>query len=142
MICWVDFTVLEPYVIKSFLFSCLRIVTWTSLFISTATDGWQYWFSNSRWVVINADLIILNCSLFLIFTFKSDADARKLLKNLELVSDVDEGLRNVTQAFFWGYAFLGSREQLRFMIQNNLTNGWFQTKTFSIICCLFLFFRN
>lgn len=62
-----------------------------------AQDGWQYWFTNS-----------------------SDPDARRLLKSLELVSDVEEGLRNVTQAFFWGYAFLGSRAQLQYIVQNNL----------------------
>lgn len=64
----------------------------------TAKDGWQYWFTNS-----------------------TDPDTRKLLKSLELVEDVDEGLRNVTQAFFWGYAFLGSRSQLEFLVQNNMT---------------------
>lgn len=61
-------------------------------------DGWQYWFSNS-----------------------TDLEARKLLKSLEFVEDVEEGIRNVTQAFFWGYAFLGSRAQLEFMVQNNMT---------------------
>lgn len=63
-----------------------------------AKDGWQYWFSNS-----------------------TDLEARKLLKNLEFVEDIEEGLRNVTQAFFWGYAFLGSRTQLEFLVQNNMT---------------------
>lgn len=42
-------------------------------------DGWQYWFLNS-----------------------TDEDARKLVKGLEFVEDVEEGLSNVTQAFFWG----------------------------------------
>lgn len=37
-----------------------------------------------------------------------------------MVSDVDEGLRNVTSAFFWGYAFVGSRAQLQYIVQNNL----------------------
>lgn len=61
-------------------------------------DGWQYWFSNS-----------------------SDPDATELLQDLEFVEDVEEGLSNVTQAFFFGYAFLGSRAQLQYIITNNIT---------------------
>lgn len=61
-------------------------------------DGWQFWFSNS-----------------------TDEDARRLVKDLEFVEDVEEGLSNVTQAFFWGYAFLGSRAQLQYIITNNIS---------------------
>lgn len=61
-------------------------------------DGWQYWFLNS-----------------------TDEDARSLIKNLEFVDDVEEGLSNVTQAFFWGYAFLGSRAQLQYIVTNNIS---------------------
>lgn len=32
-------------------------------------------------------------------------------------------MRNVTSAFFWGYAFVGSRAQLQYIVQNNLTDG-------------------
>lgn len=63
---------------------------------TSGKDGWQYWFSNS-----------------------SDSEVRKLLKSLELVDDVEEGIRNVTQAFFWGYAFLGSRAQLEYIVTTN-----------------------
>lgn len=63
-----------------------------------STDGWQYWFVNS-----------------------SHPATKKLLKNLEFVDNVDEGLGNVTNAFFWGYAFIGSRSQLEYIIQNNFT---------------------
>lgn len=52
-----------------------------------------------------------------------------MAKGLELVSDVDEGLRNVTSAFFWGYAFVGSRAQLQFIVQNNLTDGSLSKKS-------------
>lgn len=64
-------------------------------------DGWQYWFSNS-----------------------SDPQARSLLEDLELVDDVEEGLSNVTQAFFFGYAFLGSRAHLQFIVTNNLSMAY------------------
>lgn len=64
-----------------------------------ASDGWEYWFSNS-----------------------SHPSTRKLWKSLELVEDVDEGLRNVTSAFFWGYAFVGPRSQLQYIVQSNFTD--------------------
>lgn len=64
-----------------------------------AKDGWQYWFTNS-----------------------SHVETRKLLKNLELVDSIEEGLRNVTSAFFWGYAFLGSRTQLEYIVQHNFSD--------------------
>lgn len=69
------------------------------LILDAAKDGWQYWFSNS-----------------------SHVETRKLLKNLELVDSIEEGLRNVTSAFFWGYAFLGSRTQLEYIVQNNFSD--------------------
>lgn len=62
-------------------------------------DGWQYWFTNS-----------------------SHALTKKLLKNLEFVADVEEGLNNVTKAFFWPYAFLGSRAQLEYIVETNFTD--------------------
>jgi hypothetical protein len=65
----------------------------------TDRGGWERWFSNS--------------------THESTA---KLLKNLEFVVNVEEGLRNVTQAFFWSYAFIGSRRQLEYIVQSNFTD--------------------
>ena len=62
-------------------------------------DGWQNWFTNS-----------------------SHAETKKLLKDLELVADVEEGLNNVTKAFFWPYAFLGSRKQLEYIVQSNFSD--------------------
>lgn len=59
-------------------------------------DGWQYWFLNS-----------------------TDWKARRLIKNLEFVDEIEEGIGNVTSAFFWGYAFLGSRAQLQYIVTNN-----------------------
>lgn len=61
-------------------------------------DGWQYWFTNS-----------------------SDTQAGRLIRDLELVDDIEEGIGNVTAAFFWGYAFLGSRAQLRYIVTSNAT---------------------
>ncbi|XP_022114963.2 ionotropic receptor 21a [Pieris rapae] len=58
--------------------------------------GWERWFLNS-----------------------SDQATRKLLKNLEFVPDIETGIRNVTKAFFWPYAFLGSRAELEYLIQSN-----------------------
>lgn len=72
--------------------------TQNQFFTVVGKDGWQYWFSNS-----------------------SDAEVRRLLRSLEFVDDVEEGLGNVTTAFFWGYAFLGSRAQLQYMVTNNMT---------------------
>lgn len=43
------------------------------------------------------------------------------MKDLELVADVQEGLNNVTKAFFWPYAFLGSRLQLEYLVEGNFT---------------------
>lgn len=54
----------------------------------------------------------------------SDTEAKRLMKGLELVEDVEEGLGNVTSAFFWGYAFLGSREQLQYIVTNNMSISW------------------
>lgn len=62
-------------------------------------DGWQNWFANS-----------------------SDAHTQKLLKDLEYVANVEEGLNNVTKAFFWPYAFIGSRSQLEYIVEGNFTN--------------------
>lgn len=63
--------------------------------------GWEHWFDNS-----------------------SDPEAAKLLKNLEFVVNVEEGLSNITKAFFWPYAFLGSRVQLEYVVQSNYTDEY------------------
>ncbi|VVC89286.1 unnamed protein product [Leptidea sinapis] len=51
--------------------------------------GWERWFLNS-----------------------SDQNTNKLMKKLEFVRDIETGIRNVTKAFFWPYAFLGSKSEL------------------------------
>ncbi|CAK1544480.1 unnamed protein product [Leptosia nina] len=58
--------------------------------------GWERWFSNS-----------------------SDPASRKLLKKLEFVPDIETGIRNITKAFFWPYAFLGSKAELEYLVQSN-----------------------
>ncbi|XP_045524601.1 ionotropic receptor 21a [Pieris brassicae] len=60
--------------------------------------GWERWFVNS-----------------------SDRATRKLLKNLEFVPDIETGIRNVTKAFFWPYAFLGSKAELEYLVQSNFS---------------------
>ncbi|KAL0901837.1 hypothetical protein ABMA27_006998 [Loxostege sticticalis] len=60
--------------------------------------GWERWFFNS-----------------------SDPKTNKLFKKLELVPNVESGIRNTTKAFFWPYAFLGSQAELEYIVQANFT---------------------
>ncbi|XP_049878179.1 ionotropic receptor 21a [Pectinophora gossypiella] len=60
--------------------------------------GWERWFFNS-----------------------SDFLTNKLLNKLELVPNVEAGIRNTTKAFFWPYAFLGSQAELEYIVQANFT---------------------
>nr|QKN21275.1 ionotropic receptor [Bactrocera dorsalis] len=61
--------------------------------------GWETWFQNSTHV-----------------------PTVKLYKKMEFVSNLEEGIGNVTQSFFWNYAFLGSAAQLEFMVQKNFSD--------------------
>ncbi|XP_050079095.1 ionotropic receptor 21a [Anopheles maculipalpis] len=61
--------------------------------------GWERWFLNS-----------------------SHKQTNKLLKDLRFVSSVDEGIKNVTEAFLISYAFIGSKNELEFLIQSNLSH--------------------
>lgn len=62
--------------------------------------GWERWFLNS-----------------------SQKETSKLLKNLEFVRDLEEGLSNVTKAYFlFPYAFIGSKSQLEYVIQSNYSD--------------------
>ncbi|CAH2102859.1 unnamed protein product [Euphydryas editha] len=60
--------------------------------------GWERWFSNS-----------------------SDPQTNKLLKKLEFVPDIKTGIQNITKAFFWPYAFLGSKSELEYIAQANFS---------------------
>lgn len=40
---------------------------------------------------------------------------------MEYLPDVQSGIRNITNAFFWPYAFLGSRDQLDYIIRTKYT---------------------
>ncbi|XP_038207786.1 ionotropic receptor 21a [Zerene cesonia] len=62
--------------------------------------GWERWFVNS-----------------------SDQMTNKLLKKVELVPDIQTGIRNITKAFFWPYAFLGSKAELEYLIQSNFSKS-------------------
>ncbi|XP_049280533.1 ionotropic receptor 21a [Anopheles funestus] len=70
--------------------------------------GWERWFLNS-----------------------SHKQTNKLLKDLRFVSSVDEGIRNVTDAFLISYAFIGSKNELEFLIQSNLSHQ-FQNKRYGL----------
>ncbi|XP_073825938.1 ionotropic receptor 21a [Musca autumnalis] len=61
--------------------------------------GWESWFQNS-----------------------SHEPTARLFQKMEYVSSVEQGIGNVTQSFFWNYAFLGSRAQLEYLVQSNFTN--------------------
>lgn len=62
--------------------------------------GWERWFLNS-----------------------SQKETAKLLKGLEFVRDIEEGLGNVTKAYFlFPYAFIGSKAQLEYVIQSNYSD--------------------
>lgn len=61
--------------------------------------GWERWFLNS-----------------------TQKETTKLLRNLEFVKNIEEGLGNVTKAYFlFPYAFIGSKSQLEYVIQTNYT---------------------
>ncbi|XP_055633011.1 ionotropic receptor 21a [Toxorhynchites rutilus septentrionalis] len=60
--------------------------------------GWERWFLNS-----------------------SDPATEKLLKKLEFVSSVQEGIKNITGAFFISYAFIGSKAELNYLVQSNFS---------------------
>ncbi|CAG9760372.1 unnamed protein product [Ceutorhynchus assimilis] len=59
--------------------------------------GWNHWFRNI-----------------------SDEASRKLLGKVDYVPDVESGLKNVTKAFFWSYAFLGSKEELTYVANSKI----------------------
>ncbi|KAI5639695.1 ionotropic receptor 21a [Phthorimaea operculella] len=72
--------------------------TFTNCFTFTDRGGWERWFFNS-----------------------SDPKTNKLMRKLELVPNVESGIRNTTKAFFWPYAFLGSQAELEYIKQANFS---------------------
>lgn len=61
--------------------------------------GWESWFQGST----------------------HEATAR-LYKKMEFVGSLEEGIGNVTQSFFWNYAFLGPKARLEYLVQSNYSN--------------------
>ncbi|KAK0074404.1 hypothetical protein PV326_012477, partial [Microctonus aethiopoides] len=59
-------------------------------------DGWEKWFN---------------------WTTMKDPVAVDLLKSLKYIETVKEGLKNATRAYFWPYAFLGSKIVLEYIVQ-------------------------
>lgn len=51
----------------------------------------------------------------------TDPKSLKLLRKVDYVSTIEEGLKNTTKAFFWPYALLASRSQLDYIIRTNFT---------------------
>ncbi|XP_043473600.1 ionotropic receptor 21a isoform X2 [Leptopilina heterotoma] len=66
-------------------------------------DGWEKWFTSEN---------------------MEDQIAKNLLKSVELVPSVSEGVKNASRAFFWPYAFLGSRTALEYSVQTELSPNW------------------
>nr|UEN71273.1 ionotropic receptor 4 [Gregopimpla kuwanae] len=66
-------------------------------------DGWNTWFNS---------------------TTMDDPLAIKLLKNVEYVPSVKEGVKNASHAYFWPYAFLGSRILLEYIVQAEFAPNW------------------
>lgn len=63
--------------------------------------GWERWFLNS-----------------------TDRSSERLIRRLETVRNVEEGLGNVTKPFFlFPYAFIASKAQLEFIIRTNYTDN-------------------
>ncbi|XP_020706796.2 ionotropic receptor 21a [Athalia rosae] len=48
----------------------------------------------------------------------------KLFRKVELVPTVAEGLKNASRAYFWPYAFLGSKAMLEYIVQADFTPSW------------------
>lgn len=44
------------------------------------------------------------------------------MKKLEFVANAEEGVNNVTQAWFWPYAFISSKRELQYIIDTNYTD--------------------
>ncbi|XP_017046092.1 ionotropic receptor 21a [Drosophila ficusphila] len=61
--------------------------------------GWETWFQNS-----------------------THTPTSRLYKKMEFVGTLEEGIGNVTQSFFWNYAFLGSKAQLEYLVQSNFSD--------------------
>lgn len=62
--------------------------------------GWERWFLNS-----------------------TQQQTAKLLKNLEFVRSIEEGLGNVTKPYFlFPYAFIGSKAQLEYIVKTNYSD--------------------
>lgn len=42
----------------------------------------------------------------------------RLLKSINYVSNINDGIKNTSKAFFWPYAFLGSKLTLEYIAQD------------------------
>ncbi|XP_058803801.1 cilia- and flagella-associated protein 58-like [Phymastichus coffea] len=62
-------------------------------------DGWERWFNASH--------------------FEDEPALRRLFHRLDLVPELLEGVRNASRAYFWPYAFLGSRTALDYLVQTD-----------------------
>jgi hypothetical protein len=61
--------------------------------------GWEKWFANS-----------------------TEPYTARVSKQLEFVTSLEEGIKNITEAFIWPYAFIGSENELKYLIQSNFSD--------------------
>ncbi|XP_017776455.1 PREDICTED: ionotropic receptor 21a [Nicrophorus vespilloides] len=52
----------------------------------------------------------------------TDKYTKKIFKNMEFLPNVESGFKNITKAFFWPYAFLGSESELNYIVRNNFSS--------------------
>ncbi|XP_044763252.1 ionotropic receptor 21a [Coccinella septempunctata] len=57
------------------------------------------------------------------FANSSEPMVEKLMSKVDLVQTVEEGIKNTTEAFFWPYAFLGSRANLDYIIRTQFVSA-------------------
>jgi len=69
------------------------------VYLRKDNGGWETWFQNSTHIPTS-----------------------RLYKKMEFVGTLEEGIGNVTQSFFWNYAFLGSKSQLEYLVQSNFSD--------------------
>ncbi|XP_044020596.1 ionotropic receptor 21a [Aphidius gifuensis] len=60
-------------------------------------DGWESWFN---------------------YTNMTDPIGVRLLESINYVSNINDGIKNTSKAFFWPYAFLGSKLTLEYIAQD------------------------
>jgi hypothetical protein len=79
--------------------SFVAILGASSLPITSDHGGWSMWFANS-----------------------TEPETVRIQQQLEFVTTLEEGVQNITEAFIWPYALLGSENELKYMIQMDFSD--------------------